>query len=111
MAATQHFSVDPSVPVPITLGTDGGLAAEEPVTIGQIFKKTCSIYPDHTALASLQADEWVKVSFSQYYQFCIRAAKSFMKVYKPYLTSINPLSLLYLSSPPPPPSLSLSPQL
>lgn len=54
---------------------------EEPVTVHQMFKASVEKYGNMYALASKKNNEWEKTTFSEYYQFCRRAAKSFIKVY------------------------------
>lgn len=49
LEAQRFWSVDPAEPVKIRMGTEG-LAAEEPVTIPEVFMKTAADYPDHPAL-------------------------------------------------------------
>ena len=80
MAATsKFFSVDPSKPVDIVLG-ESGLTAEEPITIGQMFRATLSNCPNNHALASKEGDTWSKLTYTEYYNYCTKAAKSFLKV-------------------------------
>lgn len=86
--SAKHFSVDPAQPIDIVLGKTG-LPAEEPVTMGQIFRATCSKYPDAPALAVKEGDSWNKVSYSEYYNLCIKAAKSFIKV-SYYIRDLHP---------------------
>ncbi|XP_034060842.1 long-chain-fatty-acid--CoA ligase ACSBG1 [Gymnodraco acuticeps] len=53
---------------------------EEPVTVHQMFKASVEKYGNMYALASKMDNKWEKITFSEYYQFCRRAAKSFMKL-------------------------------
>lgn len=53
---------------------------EEPVTVHQMFKTSVEKYGNMYALASKKKNKWEKTTFLEYYQFCRRAAKSFMKV-------------------------------
>ncbi|KAJ4937690.1 hypothetical protein JOQ06_002322 [Pogonophryne albipinna] len=53
---------------------------EEPVTVHQMFKASVEKYGNMYALASKLDNKWEKITFSEYYQFCRRAAKSFMKL-------------------------------
>ena len=76
---SKVFSVNPAEPTDIAMG-ETGLAAEEPVTIGEVFRKTRDEYPDLAALCTKEGDTWNKITYSQYYNLCIRAAKSFLKV-------------------------------
>ena len=59
-----------------------GLGAEEPITVGQMFQDTKTRIPDNPALRYKEDPEgdWVTISYSEYYDLCIRAAKSFIKV-------------------------------
>lgn len=54
---------------------------EEPVTVHQIFKASVEKYGNMHALASKKNNKWEKITFLEYYQFCRKAAKSFIKVY------------------------------
>ncbi|KAF3854837.1 hypothetical protein F7725_022892 [Dissostichus mawsoni] len=53
---------------------------EEPVTVHQMFKASVEKYGNMYALASKMDNKWEKITFSEYYQFCRRAAKSFIKL-------------------------------
>ncbi|XP_033997075.1 long-chain-fatty-acid--CoA ligase ACSBG1 [Trematomus bernacchii] len=53
---------------------------EEPVTVHQMFKASVEKYGNMYALASKKDNKWEKITFSEYYQFCRRAAKSFIKL-------------------------------
>lgn len=60
---------------------ESGITAEEPISVGAFFKEAVKNYPDTTALAYKGEDrEWVKLTYTQYYDMCVRAAKSFLKV-------------------------------
>ncbi len=54
---------------------------EEAVTVHQMFKASVEKYGNMFALASKKNNKWEKITFLEYYQFCRRAAKSFIKVY------------------------------
>ena len=54
---------------------------EEPITVHQMFKASVKKYGSMYALASKKNNNWEKITFLEYYQFCRRAAKSFIKVY------------------------------
>lgn len=54
---------------------------EEPVTVHQMFRGSVEKYGNMYALASKKNDKWERITFSEYYQFCRRAAKSFIKVF------------------------------
>ncbi|XP_019118164.2 long-chain-fatty-acid--CoA ligase ACSBG1 [Larimichthys crocea] len=53
---------------------------EEPITIHQMFKESVEKYGNMYALARKRNNKWEKITFLEYYQFCRRAAKSFMKL-------------------------------
>ncbi|KAM8750915.1 long-chain-fatty-acid--CoA ligase ACSBG1 [Acanthopagrus schlegelii] len=53
---------------------------EEPVTVHQIFKASVEKYGNMHALASKKNNKWEKITFLDYYQFCRKAAKSFIKL-------------------------------
>ncbi|XP_071387557.1 long-chain-fatty-acid--CoA ligase ACSBG1 [Centroberyx affinis] len=53
---------------------------EEPVTVHQMFKASVEKYGNMYALGSKKNNKWEKITFSEYYQFCRTAAKSFMKL-------------------------------
>ncbi|XP_049929908.1 long-chain-fatty-acid--CoA ligase ACSBG1 [Epinephelus moara] len=54
--------------------------SEEPVTVHQMFKASVERYGNMYALASKKDNKWEKITFLEYYQFCRRAAKSFIKL-------------------------------
>lgn len=56
---------------------------EEPITVHQMFNASVEKYGNMHALASKKNNTWEKITFSEYYQFCRRAAKSFIKVCYP----------------------------
>ena len=75
-----HFrTTNPMDEIDIAMGTEG-LKAAEPITIGQLFKDTVSKIPDHPALRYREGEDWKTISYSEYYQHSVRAAKSFLKV-------------------------------
>nr|XP_046249054.1 long-chain-fatty-acid--CoA ligase ACSBG1 [Scatophagus argus] len=53
---------------------------EEPITVHQMFKTSVEKYGHMYALASKKNNKWEKITFLEYYQFCRRAAKSFIKL-------------------------------
>ena len=59
-----------------------GLGVEDPITVGQMFQDTKTRIPERPALRYKEDPEgdWITISYSEYYDFCIRAAKSFLKV-------------------------------
>ena len=42
------------------------VTAEEPITIGQMFRQTVSSYPDTPALGHKEGEEWKKNNYSEY---------------------------------------------
>ena len=72
---SKLFSIDQAEPIDIVL-EETGLAAEEPITIGEMFLKTRDEYPDLVALCTKEGDTWNKITYSQYYNLWIRAAKN-----------------------------------
>lgn len=74
----RQYSVLPDVELPIELGSSG-LAAEDPITIGQMLRKTRDAYPDTPALASKEGEEWKKINYKEYYTLSLKAAKSLLK--------------------------------
>lgn len=59
---------------------DSGLAAVEPITIGEMMKLTVSKIPDRAGLRYKSGKEWSDLTFQQYYDSTVAAAKSFLKV-------------------------------
>lgn len=57
-----------------------GLPSEIPITVGEMMKQTVSKIPNSVALRYKTGDTWNNVTYQQYYDMCISAAKSFIKV-------------------------------
>lgn len=57
-----------------------GITAEEPITVGELMKRTVTKIPNKVALRYKTGDTWNHVTYQQYYDLCIAAAKSFVKV-------------------------------
>ncbi|XP_006011546.1 long-chain-fatty-acid--CoA ligase ACSBG2-like isoform X2 [Latimeria chalumnae] len=53
---------------------------EIPITVHQMFKSSVEKYGNLFALASKKNGEWEKITFSEYYHLCRKAAKSFLKL-------------------------------
>lgn len=53
---------------------------EEPVTVHHMFLTSVQRYGGLFALATKKNDKWEKMTFSDYYHCCRKAAKSFLKV-------------------------------
>ena len=49
-------------------------------TVGQIFKETVEKFPMHPALKHKEDETWKTITYTEYYNLCIKAAKSFLKV-------------------------------
>ena len=73
------WSVDPTEPVDVAVG-EVGLAAAKPITIGRMFQEAVEKFPENPALAFKDGDTWTTIIYTDYYNLCIRAAKSFLKV-------------------------------
>lgn len=56
------------------------LASEEPLTVGTMIQQTVSRVPDHVALCYKTGEVWKNITYQQYYNLCIAAAKSFTRV-------------------------------
>ena len=72
---------DPAEPVDFAFN-DTKIGSIEPITIGAMFKKTKERFPNHPALAyEVEGKEgWTKITYTEYYDLCVKAAKSFLKV-------------------------------
>ncbi|XP_029110560.1 long-chain-fatty-acid--CoA ligase ACSBG2 isoform X2 [Scleropages formosus] len=57
-----------------------GPAAEPPVTVHQMFKRTVEQFGKHTALGWKEGEQWKTATYEEYYQQCRAAAKSFLKL-------------------------------
>ena len=77
----RFHTSDPSEGIDIAMG-ESGLAAEEPITVGEMVQRTVVRVPHHVALRYKvgQGGGWRDVSYMEYYQQCISAAKAFLKV-------------------------------
>ena len=76
---SKFWTISPGEGVDLAVESEG-IAAEKPVTIGQLFQQTCQIFPNRPALRYKEGDTWIPVSFTQYYANCFNTAKSFIKV-------------------------------
>lgn len=62
--AEDYVSIDPSVPTKIRMGTEG-LAAEDPISVPGLLRRTARDYPDHAALVFKDSlDKWQTVTYS-----------------------------------------------
>ncbi|KAG9480463.1 hypothetical protein GDO78_012103 [Eleutherodactylus coqui] len=59
---------------------ESGVASLPPVTIHQMFEESVQKYGDCVALASKEGDQWVTLTYKQYYEQCRLAAKGFLKL-------------------------------
>lgn len=70
---------DPKLGVDLAFGTQR-LQDLEPLTVGQLFKKAVKQIPDGVAFKFKTNDHWTDVTYTEYYNMVIKAAKSFIKV-------------------------------
>ncbi|XP_056270987.1 long-chain-fatty-acid--CoA ligase ACSBG2 [Pseudoliparis swirei] len=59
---------------------DSGLAAETPLTVGQMFGSAVERFAEHTALSWKDGERQQSLNYREYYQTCRAAAKSFLKL-------------------------------
>ena len=78
-ARTKVCTWVPEGVVDLAIG-ESGIEAEEPITVGQLFKDTLKTFSDHPALKYKEDGTWKEISYKEYYNLCIKAAKSFLKV-------------------------------
>ena len=74
---SKVWSVDPTEPVDVVVG-EVGLAAAKPITIGHMFQEAVEKFPENPALSFKDGDTWTTIIYTDYYNLCIRAAKSFL---------------------------------
>ena len=74
-------SADPREGVDMAIG-ESGITKTDPITVGKMFRDTVSKCPEHVALRfkDVEAGVWKEYTYTQYYQLCVQAAKSFLKV-------------------------------
>ena len=75
----RSSSIDPKVGVDLAFGK-GKLQDLEPITVGQLFKKTVKLIPKGVALKFIADGLWRSVTYEKYYELVVRVAKSFIKV-------------------------------
>ena len=75
----RYYSSDPAEGVDIAMG-ESGLAAEEPITVGEMMQRTVVRVPRHVALRYKAMGSWRDVTYREYYNQCVSAAKAFIKV-------------------------------
>jgi hypothetical protein len=71
------------LPVKIDL-RDGDLKKYPPMSIYTMFKRTVDKRPDHVALCFKKNNQWVRLTFLEYWKITQKAAKSFIKVNAPH---------------------------
>ena len=76
---TRVRTIVPEEGVDVALG-ESGLEAEEPVTVGKLFQDAVKRIPTNPALKYKEDGVWKTITFSGYYDLCVKAAKSFLKV-------------------------------
>ena len=82
VAQHQRRKVRTTVPgegVDLLIG-ESGIEAAEPITVGKMFQETVAKYPTHPALRYKEGGEWKTITYSEYYNLSIKAAKAFLKV-------------------------------
>ena len=59
---------------------ESGIASEIPFTVDELMKLTVSKIPNNVGLRYKTGRTWNDITFRQYYDLCIAAAKSFIRV-------------------------------
>ena len=74
-----------------------GIEAEKPITVGELFKDVVARFPIHPALKYKEDRTWKTITYTEYYDLCIQAAKSFLKVRvgAAYLNCMVDILLMY----------------
>ena len=77
---------DPTGTVDIIRGTSG-VAADEPMTVSQFFKKTIDKIPDKEAVSwkSNKEGPWQHLTYAEYKRLIYNVAKSFLKVKQQFI--------------------------
>lgn len=65
--------------VDIPLG-ELGVASDPPITVSEMMRRTVTKIPNHSALRYKINNSWETITYREYYNLCISAAKSFLKV-------------------------------
>lgn len=76
---TKFRTTDPRERLEIPMESKG-LGAEEPTTVGKVFKETVSKIPDSAALRYKEGDTWKTITYKEYYNLVVKAGKSLLKV-------------------------------
>lgn len=80
----KNRTTDPSDTLEILVEPEG-LAADEPTTMGKVFKATVKRIPDHPALRYKEDGIWKEITYKQYYNLVVQAGKGFLKVKLMYM--------------------------
>jgi hypothetical protein len=75
----KHRTTDPRDTLEILVESKG-LAADEPTTMGKVFKSTVSRIPNHVALRYKEDGVWKEITYKEYYNLVVQAGKGFLKV-------------------------------
>ena len=75
----KNRTTDPRDTLEILVESEG-LAADEPTTMGKVFKTTVSKIPNHPALCYKEDGVWKEITYKQYYDMVVQAGKGFLKV-------------------------------
>ena len=62
---------------------DADFAAEKPITVSRLFQKAMALFPDHPALRYRidgTLGDWEELTYSQYYNKCLKVAKAYIMV-------------------------------
>ena len=76
----MELSIKPIPKAEVILSGESGIEEEEPLTVGQLFKNAVRKFPQQPALKYKEGGNWKTFTYTKYYELCIRAAKSFLKV-------------------------------
>ena len=77
----QHLAVASGVK--FANKVDDDFAAEKPITVSQLFQKAVAMFPDLPALRYRidgTPGDWEELTYSQYYNKCLKVAKAYIKV-------------------------------
>lgn len=77
--SSRVWTTDPDIPVALRIG-ETGISAELPITVGEVFKQTVKKFADNPAMAFKEGESLKKISYKEYYNLSVKAAKSFIKL-------------------------------
>lgn len=78
--ATEYRTTNRGDPVKLRIGGEG-ISANEPLTLPYLLYRTAKNHPDVAALKQKNADNvWETVTYSQYREHVLKAAKIFIKL-------------------------------